>query len=261
MPLAVPQPSLHLDAGGIVEELHQLVAQAGAWLSAGTPLPEAWQLALALLAGAVAALLNLAFLGGAANQLVTVVHESGHALVAVVTGRHVTRIRIERDGSGSTHHLGRPGGLGSIFVSFAGYPFPGIIGCALILAAVSGHARLWVALAALGLLLLLRRTGNLHGWLTIGATLAALGAAAWWLPGSTLAAVTAGLGMLLLAGALRDLQSERRSRRAGQRGSDIEQLAGRGRIPAGIWWTAMLCVVLGCGWFTWLQVASVYAVG
>jgi hypothetical protein len=193
----------------------------------------------------------LVIVPGPAGRLVTVAHEGGHAFAAVLTRRRLLRIRIHADGSGDTRHRGRPGGAGSTITAFAGYPFPGLLGAALIAAAVSGSARLWAAVAAAALLAMLLRTGNVHGWLAVGGGCATLVLALWYLPPAAFALLLAGLGALLLVGAIRSLLQERRMRLAGERGTDVAKLAAGGRLAAAGWWSLMLALMLGAAWLVW----------
>ena len=234
-------------ASGAGETVAGAAAAALEFVTAATPVPAAgWLLAACLLGAALHTVAP-----GPSGRLVTVAHEGGHALAAVLTRRRVLRVRIHADGSGDTRHYGRPGSPGSTITAFAGYPFPGLLGAALIAAAASGSARLWAAAAAAALLAMLLRTGNLHGWLAVGGACAGLLLALWYLPVAALALLLAGLGALLLVGAVRSLLAERRLRRSGERGTDVAKLASGGRVPAAVWWTAMMAIVLGGAWLSW----------
>ncbi len=234
-------------------------AWAGVWsqLTSATPVPGEWPLVIALAAGIVAAAWRRTW--QVLHKLITVSHEGGHAIAALVTGRRVLRVRIRADGSGETHTWGRPGGFGGALVTFAGYPFPAIVGGGLLIAVASGSARLWSALAALALVVLLTRTRNIHGWVVVGLWLAGFAAAAWYVPGDVLALGIAFLGAFLIAGAGRSLLAELRTRRRGASGSDVASLGRSGPLPAGVWWVAMFALVLGCGWVAWEQLAANYA--
>ncbi|MDO3397644.1 M50 family metallopeptidase, partial [Nocardioides sp. SOB44] len=108
------------------------------------PLPDA---SLVLLSGAVALALvwwpttwPLVRLG------VTVVHEAGHAVVAVLVGRRLQGIRLHSDTSGVTLSRGRPRGPGMVAMLAAGYLAPAVVGlgAALLLADGRGLALLWL---------------------------------------------------------------------------------------------------------------------
>lgn len=221
-----------------------------------TPVPEARALLI------VAALAVLATLWGpvwrAGRVFLTIAHEGGHAAAAVLTRRSVARVRINPDTSGLTQTYGRPHGPGAALVSFAGYPFPAMLGAGLVAAAVSGYGRLWTAVAGLALVVLLWWTRNLYGWLAVSACVVGTALLAWYAPGQILVLALVGIGMFLLAGSLRDLLAERRARRAGHRNSDVFSLGARSRLPAGAWWLAMTGVVALSGWLTWEQLSGLY---
>jgi hypothetical protein len=228
-----------------------------AQVTAGTPVPDPMWLLAAIAVGALLAVMG----PRAVRRVDTVAHEAGHALAAVITRRHVLSVRIHRDGSGMTHHYGRLDGLGATLTAFAGYPFPGVLGAALIAASVSGNARLWGAVAAVGLVLLLVRTGNLHGWFVMSALLAVLCLALWYVPGEAFALLLAGAGAQLVTGSVGSLVAERGHRRRGSTATDVARLAAGGRLPAGLWWLAMLAVIAGSGWLAWEYVATAIVVG
>ncbi len=221
-------------------------------VSASTPVPEQWWLLTAIAIGAGVGLAGPRWL----DRWETVAHEAGHALAAIITRRRVLSVRIHRDGSGVTHHYGKSAGPGATLTTFAGYPFPGVLGALLLAASVSGSARVWASVAAAGLVLLLLRTGNLHGWTAIGSLLIALGLAVWFVPVEGIALLLAGAGAALITGSVRSLMRERRTRRRYGGDSDVAKLAARGRLPAGAWWLAMLAVIAGSGWLAWGYVAA-----
>jgi hypothetical protein len=225
-------------------------------LTTGTAVPPAMLLLAALVLGV--AMICWRPVRRLPDLLVTVAHEAGHATAAVLTGRKVTRVHVRGDGSGTTHTLGTPGGLGSFFVSFAGYPFPAAVGALLIAAATSGVARGSATVLALALVVLLLRMRNAIGWLIVALAVTAVAAAAWFVSGPWLAAGMIALGTALIVGAVQSLLQERRSRRRGGKGSDVAHLAARGRFRAPVYWTAMFAVVLGFGAGAAHQISEVY---
>ena len=62
------------------------------------------------------------------RHLVTLVHEAGHAAVAVLTGRRLNGIRLHTDTSGLTVSSGKPRGPGMIATAAAGYLAPSVLG-------------------------------------------------------------------------------------------------------------------------------------
>ena len=55
------------------------------------------------------------------RHVLTIVHESAHATVAVLTGRRLAGVRLHSDTSGLTLSVGKPRGPGMIAMAFAGY--------------------------------------------------------------------------------------------------------------------------------------------
>ena len=87
------------------------------------------------------------------------VHEAGHALVAVLVGRQLQAIRLHSDTSGLTVSRGKPRGPGMVAMLAAGYLAPALLG---LLAAVMLGAGRSVGLLWLLLLMLARaaRSGS-----------------------------------------------------------------------------------------------------
>lgn len=180
------------------------------------------------------------------RHVVTVVHEGGHGVAALLAGRRLSGIRLHSDSSGLTVSRGRPSGPGMVLTLLSGYLAPSVVGLLVAVGIHHGHAvaALWLLLIALTSLLLQIR--NLYGLWVVLVSGAALVAVTRWLDPTAQTAVAQGIcSFLLLAGpwALLDLQ---RSRRAGvARGSDADQLARITRVPGTLWWALMLLVSLG----------------
>jgi hypothetical protein len=180
----------------------------------------------------------------------TIVHEAGHAIVALLTGRRLAGIRLHSDSSGVTVSVGRPRGPGMVAMLAAGYPAPAFLGlgAAALLRADRADVLLWGLVVVLaGLALQIR---NWFGAWTILATGAVVFAVTWWLPpGWHRAFAYLVTWFLLLAGPreVLGLYAARRSRggRRGARGSDADQLARLTHLPAGLWSALFLLVCLG----------------
>lgn len=169
------------------------------------------------------------------RHLVTLVHEAGHALVAVVMGRRLAGIRLHSDTSGLTISKGRARGLGMVMTLLAGYPAPAVVGLAGALVLGTGHAAglLWGFLLACVVMLLLVR--NLYGLWVILVTGAGLFAVMAWAPDHILMGSAHVLVWSLLLAAPRSVVELQRERRRRRTTSDADQLAGLTRIPAMIW--------------------------
>ena len=170
------------------------------------------------------------------RHVVTVAHEGGHAVVAVLAGRRLTGIRLHSDTSGLTLSRGRPRGAGMVLTLAAGYPAPGLLGlgAAAVLASGRPLAVLWGVLVLLALLLAGIR--NLFGLWVVLVCGAAVFAVTWWAGPTVQSAVAHVLAWFLLLGAVRAVLELARTRRGGQaRTSDPDQLARLTRLPAVVW--------------------------
>ncbi len=85
------------------------------------------------------------------RTVVTIAHEGGHAMVAVLAGRGLTGIRLHADTSGLTVSTGARRGPGLVFTFLGGYPAPSLLGLggALLVAADRAELMLWIALGLL----------------------------------------------------------------------------------------------------------------
>ena len=171
------------------------------------------------------------------RHLVTVSHEGGHALVALLTGRRLLGIRLHADTSGVTLSRGKPAGPGMVAMLAAGYLAPAIAGLAAALLLASGHslALLWLAVGWLALMLLQIR--NAYGLLVLVVCGAAAGLISWYLPGTAVSLLAYLLTWVLLLAAPKpvlELMRQRR-RRGATRNSDVDQLSRLTRLPALIW--------------------------
>ena len=170
---------------------------------------------------------------------VTVVHEAGHAVAAVLVGRRLSGIRLHSDTSGLTVSRGRPRGPGMVLMLAAGYLAPALLGllAAYLLGAGRAVGLLWLLVLLLaGLLAWIRNGYGLLVVLVLGGGLFAL---TWW-GSAELQSIAAYLvTWTLLLAAPRPLvellgRGGRRSRT-----SDPAQLATLTHVPAVIW-TLML---------------------
>jgi hypothetical protein len=186
-----------------------------------------------------------------ARMLLTVCHEVGHALVALLTGRRVQGIRLHSDTSGLTRSRGAGRGIGMALTLSAGYPSPAVAGLASAAAIERGHAvgLLWAMVALSVVLLLVIR--NWFGVLTIVAIGGGLAAASWYAPPVVLGWVACGLAWLLLLGAPRVVIEAFREPANGA--SDAAQLAALSHVPRMLWkglWFAgtLACLAVGASW-------------
>ncbi|WP_019634249.1 M50 family metallopeptidase [Actinomadura atramentaria] len=220
--------------------------EAGLWdrLSGTQPAPPSW---LVIVVGLVA--LGAVLHGGTwrvLRNVVTIAHEGGHALVALVTGRKLDGIKLHSDTSGVTVSRGKPHGPGMVFTALAGYVTPPLLG--LLFAALLAGGRitlmLWVSLALLAAMLVMIR--NAYGVLSVVATGAVVFLVSW-LTGPEVQAGFAYLAawFLLLAGTRPVIELQRMRARRMAPSSDADQLAYLTHVPGLTWVALFFLVALG----------------
>lgn len=172
--------------------------------------------------------------------ITTLVHELGHAFVAMMFARRFTGLVIRSDMSGHAVTVGPPKGLGSIATAWAGYPAPAVIAAVAAIAAANGYAA-----AALGFFLLccvvaLTRAKSLFTAFFLGAVTAGLAAVWWWRDDGFQAQLLICLSVLLVFGAWRHLGIVARS---GGSGSDVSALRDLTSVPSGFWLASFFVVI------------------
>lgn len=219
------------------------IGSAWAWLWRTSPLAPAW--AVLALAGVGAVAASHPIVWARTRLLATWVHEAGHALAAILTGRTVTGMRVERDASGVTHHVGAERGLGRVLTAAAGYPAPALTGAVVLLLAGTGrpHAAVGLLLAVTVALLPLQR--SLRAFAASLTLVGALLIVAVWAPTLDTYALAFLAGYLVAASprTIVELHRVRQQERGldGQH-SDADTLAGLTGIPALMWEGVFLAV-------------------
>jgi|SRR5690625_3873666 len=171
-----------------------------------------------------------------ARNVVTIAHEGGHAVVALLSGRQLTGIRLHSDTSGVTVSRGKPRGPGMILTVAAGYITPSIVGLLAILLLVSNRitALLWLSILVLAAMLLLIR--NVYGVVSVVGTGAVVFLVSWFTPEEVQAAFAYFFTWFLLLAGIRpvfELQSQRSRQPSPQ--SDADQLHRLTGMPGIIW--------------------------
>ncbi|WP_316775525.1 M50 family metallopeptidase [Streptomyces sasae] len=186
------------------------------------------------------------------RNTITIAHEGGHGLVALLTGRQLTGIRLHSDTSGLTVSRGKPHGIGMILTAAAGYTAPPLLGLggAALLGAGRITLLLWAATALLIVMLVMIR--NAYGVLTVFLTGGAFLLVSWLAGPQVQAAFAYAVVWFLLLGGVRpafELQAKRS--RGGAGDSDADQLARLTHLPAAVWLflfhTVSLCSLIGGG--------------
>jgi hypothetical protein len=196
---------------------------------------------------AVVALVVVVFAWRVVRTLVTICHESGHALVAVLVGRRLSGVRVHSDTSGLTVSRGRPKGPGMVATLFAGYMAPAIVGLGIAWLTGTGHASgvLWLLVVLAAVLLVWIR--NLYGALVVVAVGVGVGLATWYAPPTSLGWIATGLAWLFLLSAPRPVLELLRRHSPG---SDAAQLAALTHVHRYVWcllWLVLTIAALAAG--------------
>lgn len=201
--------------------------------------------------GMVAVCIFVPYIRKVAEWFVTIVHELGHGIFALLLGGGIGAIKLHSDGSGSTSTLQRRGLFAkpiSRIVLFAGYSFPIYLGASLILTAMSGNTVFGtVVLISMGILtfIFLR---NWFGFLIIiiyGGTLALFYALPEILGEEYLILF---MGFLFLLRGVYDVIAVSRmvfGDYLGDNESDFDILASDSWFPAQFWYIFFVTVQIG----------------
>ncbi|MFD7538998.1 M50 family metallopeptidase [Streptomyces sp. NPDC059819] len=186
------------------------------------------------------------------RNAITIAHEGGHGLVALVTGRRLDGIRLHSDTSGLTVSRGKPHGLGMILTAAAGYTAPPLLGLggAWLLAAHHVTLFLWLATALLLAMLVMIR--NAYGVLTVVLTGAAFLLVSWLTGPDVQSAFAYTAVWFLLLGSVRPaFELQRKRRRHNDGDSDADQLARLTHVPPALWLflfhAVSVCSLIGGG--------------
>lgn len=180
-----------------------------------------------------------------ARNAVTIAHEGGHALFALLTGRRLRGIRLEFDTSGLTLSAGRPTGPGMILTLLGGYIAPSLVGVlgAWLLGGNRITLLLWLAVVLL--LLMLINIRNVFGVISLVATGAIVFVVSWYAEPQVQAAFAyAGVWFLLFGGVRPVFELQTLRKRGRMRDSDADQLARLTHVPALLWVGVFLVVNL-----------------
>ncbi len=182
-----------------------------------------------------------------ARNLITLVHEAGHAVAAVLVGRRLQAIKLHSDTSGVTVSRGKPEGPGMAFTALAGYTAPAVLG--LVFAGLLSSDLITVVLTVTALMLLgvLVMVRNAYGVFAVVASSIVLGLVALVTPSWFQAIFVYLMTWFLLFGGVRpviELQIKRR--RGAARDSDADQLGRLTGMPAVLWVLVMAVLTVSC---------------
>ena len=180
------------------------------------------------------------------RHVVTLVHEAGHAIVALLTGRRLNGIRLHTDTSGLTVSSGKPRGVGMIATAAAGYLAPALLGLVSVVLVERGLTA-WALYAGVGTLgLMLAFIRNWFGLLVVVLSGVAVGLLIGRAPAQTQEFAALTFAWFLLIAAPRtavDLWAHRR--RARTRTTDADVLARLTFLPAPVWNSVFIAVTGG----------------
>lgn len=166
------------------------------------------------------------------RTVVTIAHEGGHAVVALLAGRGLTGIRLHPDTSGVTVSTGARRGPGLVMTLLAGYPAPALLGLGGALLVAADRSRLMLLIAAGLSALTLLAIRNLFGGFAVLVTGAVLSYVAGWAPARVRDGFAAALCWFLVFGAVRACSELRRARSPR---SDADVLGRLTHLPGGMW--------------------------
>ena len=178
----------------------------------------------------------------------TLVHELGHAVAAILTGRAVHGIRIRRNHSGDALSSGR-GMFGTVVSGVFGYPAPAIVGAAQLWSVFAGFTSVALFAGGIVLMLTLFVIRNLFGAVVVFVS-AGISALLWFFATPTVQGYALlVIGIALLVGSVRalltviDVHLRRRDQLAT---SDAYLLYRRTGIPSPFWLLLFTALIGGC---------------
>ncbi|MCO4698093.1 M50 family metallopeptidase [Streptomyces sp. RO-S4] len=203
-------------------------------VSGTQPDPDLWVIVVTLVAAAAVVVPQAPW--RLARNAITIAHEGGHGLVALLTGRTLTGIRLHSDTSGLTVSRGKPTGIGMILTAAAGYTAPPLLGLGGAALLGAGRITLLLWLATVLLLAVLVMIRNAYGAVSVLVTGGTFVLVSWLTGPQVQAAFAYAVVWFLLLGGVRpafELQSKRAHGGAGD--SDADQLSRLTHVPAGLW--------------------------
>lgn len=215
-----------------------------------------------ILATGVLALLAVGFrpLWHVTRNFITIAHEGGHALAAVLTGRRLSGIKLHSDTSGLTLSKGRPTGPGMIITGLTGYITPPLMGLGAAALLATGRVTLLLLIGLVALPLMLIMIRNLFGIISVVATMGILLGVAIYAAPAIQGAFGYLLAWFLMIGGTRAVVELQGSRRRGQaQKSDADQVGHLTHLPPLVWVfffaiVAIASLLVGGQWL--LEVAS-----
>lgn len=167
----------------------------------------------------------------------TLVHELGHAVGAILTGRFVHGMKIRMNHSGEAVSSGR-GKLGPAISGSLGYPAPAIVGAIQLWCVTQGYTAIALFIGGAILVLTLLVIRNVFGFLVVAVSAAASAALWLWATPDQQSYVLLVIAIALLVGSVRGLAAVvgvHTRRRGHLSTSDAYLLFKRTGIPSVVW--------------------------
>ncbi|MFT8357879.1 M50 family metallopeptidase [Bifidobacterium aquikefiri] len=189
------------------------------------------------------------------RNAITIAHEGGHAVAALISGRKLNYIQLHSDTSGVTVSSGKSHGFGYALTCFAGYAAPSLIGilCAWITTTGYVTGALWILVVLL--LLMLTRIRNGYGVLAVVASIIIVAGISWSAPAEFRSSAAYVLSWFMLMGGIRPLLELQAMRFRGEgQGSDADQISRTTHIPQLMWILIWVAWSVGFLWLgaTWM---------
>jgi Peptidase M50B-like len=187
------------------------------------------------------------------RTVVTMAHEGGHALVALLAGRRLHGVRVLHNSAGVTVSAGGATGPGIVLTALAGYLAAPLLGLGAAALLGGGHLLSVLVLSLAGLAALAIALRNAYGLLAVLVTGGVIVAVLW--QGSFLIEAVLGYSMtwFLLLGGARPVFELQRGRRRRSTSNDADQLGRITGTPGWLWVGVFGVVALGAlalgGWW------------
>lgn len=195
------------------------------------------------------------------RNLITVVHEGGHAITAILWGRRITGIKLHSNTSGVTVSSGKPYGLGMIFTAMAGYIAPAVLGLGIQYLVSVGRIFLGIVILAILLLGIFLSIRNFWGLVVVVPLLA--GFYFLFQVSSTLqTTILLIMATFLIVASLKPIIELQVLRMRGEaEDSDADQLAKLTLIIPGSLWVFLFFLIALAGNIAaiWLQLSSFFS--
>ncbi len=176
----------------------------------------------------------------------TLVHELGHAVGAILTGRFVHGMKIRMNHSGEAVSSGR-GKLGAVVSGSLGYPAPAIVGAVQLWCVTQGYTALALVVGGAILVLTLLVIRNLVGFLVVAVSAAASVALWLWATPTQQSYALLVIAIALLVGSVRGFAAVIAVHTRGRTrltSSDAYLLSRRTGIPS-IFWLLLFSALIG----------------